>query len=117
MALMKGIIPENNWYYKPGYQLLVFIVSFAVPLIAISFCYFFMFKEVSRQQKQLPKFASSEQEESVDIKAIKTIGIFYILLQWDYDLDIELDHTDRIFLSFVLTPTVHSWHFICYQNA
>ena len=85
MALLKGVIPRNKniWMYQPGYQLLIFMVSFAVPLIGIFYCYMRMFKEVSRQQNQV-KISPIKTCIVMDIKAIKTIAIvvFAFFICW-----------------------------------
>ena len=82
MAVLKGLIPQNtdNWYYQPGYQILVFLVSFAIPLAGISYCYIRMLREVTRQQIQLPQGQLKQRcQLAVDLKALKTIAIVVIV--------------------------------------
>ena len=81
-AALKAMIPRrtNLWIHSPGYQLLIFLVSFVIPLIGISYCYFNMFKEVSRHRSNLLKVSSSCTNELViDVKVIKTIAIVVVV--------------------------------------
>ena len=77
MALLKGLIPGNTdiWYYRPGYQLLVFLVSFVIPVYIICHCYFYMFREVTRQHQS---HSQQHGQSAADIKAMKTIAIVVI---------------------------------------
>ena len=82
MAVLKSLIPRNadNWYHQPGYQIMVFLVCFALPLAGISYCYICMFREVTRQQNQLPQGQLKQRcQLAVDFKAIKTIAIVVIV--------------------------------------
>ena len=83
MAMVKAVIPRNSdiWYYNPGYQLLVILVCFMLPVFGISYCYFYIFKEVARLQGQLRKDQKQRQKNkfAVEIKAIKTIAIVVVM--------------------------------------
>ena len=70
------------------YQILGFALSFGIPLIGISYCYYRVFREVSRQNNQMRKISKPPKEGPInnkiktdiggfktDVKAIKTIGI------------------------------------------
>ena len=135
-ALLKGVIPRNTWFYQPGYQLLVFFTSFVLPLTGISYCYFNVFREVSRHQRQilggqpLPKCAGLP----ADIKAIRTILIVILMfvICWCPFFVVVLANgfckcvTNIYLISFVkimhysssaLNPIIYVWHNRGYRKA
>ena len=72
------MIPKRSslWLYRPGYQLIVFFVSFVAPLVAISYSYTFMFRMAHKR----PTTTSADRKrKNVDMKTIKTIAVIVVV--------------------------------------
>ena len=81
LGILRVLIPNETdlWYYRPGYQTLVFLVSFVLPLVGICYCYIKVFKKVPVHKIRLSNSGQDEQRRfSMDVKAIKTIAILTV---------------------------------------
>ena len=125
--------------YQPGYQLLVFTVSFVIPLSGIFYCYYRMFREGERQRgmpaaRQISHI-SITGKTSLDTKVIKTIAIVVMMfvLCWMplFVVDLYNSFCDNCvrnhylltsinvmhYSSSVLNPIIYVWYNKQYRQA